>query len=212
MVLYLCFYFKWFPYTIILPNKTVCYVQEPYHQTQNTHSASSWSVSSFASHRTWLSGATLQWSQEEPGEGGNGLRWWGGRTRGYCWSDLRSQVACAALHRSEVTLPVLAPVCVTEAAKCRLHFLVSLQMFLGPSLSHQKETREVGLPAGLTCASGISRKEWLSATTGGFCFLHDHLVHGWCPYRGWNPEWKDRAKFFRYFSRNILSIYKCMLM
>ena len=83
-------------------------------------------------------------------------------------------MGCAALHRREVTLTVLAPVSVTEATKCRLRFLVLLQMFLGPSLSPYKETREVGLPAGLACVSGISRKECLSATAGGFCFLHGH--------------------------------------
>ena len=145
----------------------MCYVQEPYHQTQNTHSASCFMVGfklCISQDLTWWGHSSVdyrrarggwqwtpprvemesrRWNSERLlldtwfgcGSDGRFWRWWGGRTRGYCWGDLSSQVGCAALHRREVTLTVLAPVCVTEATKCRLHFLVLLQIFLGPSLS-----------------------------------------------------------------------------
>lgn len=56
----------------------------------------------------------------------------------------------------------LDPFSVTETTKCRLCFLVSVQMFLGPFFSPQKEAREVGLPPGLACVSGVSSMEYLS--------------------------------------------------
>lgn len=52
-------------------------------------------------------------------------------------------MGCAALQRREVTLAVLAPVCVTEATKCRPQFLVLLQMFLGPCLSLRRKPEKL---------------------------------------------------------------------
>lgn len=79
----------------------------------------------------------------------------------------------------------LDPFSVTETTKCRLCFLVSVQMFLGPFYSPLKEAREVGLPPGLACVSGVSNMEYLSATAGSAWSSSTWLVStAWLEPRG----------------------------
>lgn len=61
------FAFWWFPPSSFSPSESVRLGAMP----PDSESAP-WSVSSYVSHTSWLGGATLQWPEGEPGEGGAG--------------------------------------------------------------------------------------------------------------------------------------------
>lgn len=83
------------------------------------------------------------------------------------------------------------PVCETETTKCRLCSLVSVQMFLGPSLSPQKEA----------CASSKAAEKLVLPVSPVFLLLPVAFVVSawssstWLVFQlGWSPEGKDRTR------------------